>query len=44
LNLLKAFALFGYDCLAATAGKTIVVVVGIALTVLSGIGIRDDVY
>lgn len=43
LILLGAFALFGHDWLAATAGKTIAAVIGIALIVLAGIGIRDDV-
>lgn len=43
LILLGAFALFGHDWLAATAGKTVAAVVGIALIVLAGIGIRDDV-
>lgn len=41
--LLGAFTLFGHDWLAATAGKTVAAVVGIALIVLTGIGIRDDV-
>ncbi|WP_227777214.1 hypothetical protein [Haladaptatus pallidirubidus] len=43
LVLLGAFALFGHDWLAATAGKTVAAVVGIALIVLAGIGIRDDI-
>lgn len=43
LILFGAFALFGHDWLAATAGKMVAVVVGIALIVLAGIGIRDDV-
>ena len=43
LILLGAFALFGHEWLAATAGKTVAAVVGIALIVLAGIGIRDDV-
>ncbi|MFH5845944.1 hypothetical protein [Haladaptatus sp. CMAA 1909] len=43
LILLGAFALFGHGWLAATVGKTVTAVVGIALIVLAGIGIRDDV-
>lgn len=43
LVLLGAFALFGHDWLAATAGKTVAAGVGTALIVLAGVGIRDDV-